>query len=57
VTGAGQQRVLDRIEETLLAGDQQLGSLFAFFTRLAGDDAMPQAERLAPRQPPRRQRS
>jgi hypothetical protein len=43
---AGQQRVLDRIEETLLADDQHLGSLFAFFTMLAGDDAMPGTERV-----------
>jgi hypothetical protein len=50
---AGQQRVLDRIEETLLADDQYLGSLFTFFTALARDDAMPRTERLPPRRLPR----
>src|ERR1700722_5417281 len=41
-----QRRVLNRIEKTLLADDLRLGSLFAVFTRLAGEDAMPTAERV-----------
>jgi hypothetical protein len=49
----GQQRTLDRIEEALLADDQSLGSLFAFFTTLAGEDAMPRTERTTPRRLPR----
>jgi len=35
------QRALDQIEKTLLGEDDRLASLFAFFTRLARDDAMP----------------
>jgi hypothetical protein len=50
---AGQQRALDRIEQSLLAGDQDLGSLFAYFRTLAGDDAMPRTERLQPGRLPR----
>ena len=36
-----QQRVLDQIEKRLLGDDLRLGSLFAVFTRLASEDAMP----------------
>jgi hypothetical protein len=43
---AGQQRSLDQIEHTLLDDDLRLGSLFAIFTRLAGDEAMPSTERV-----------
>jgi hypothetical protein len=43
---AGQQRSLDRIESTLLVDDLRLGSLFAIFTRLARDEAMPSIERI-----------
>ena len=50
---AGQQRVLEGIEETLVAGDQRLGALFALFTRLADGAAMPQTERLPPSRVPR----
>ncbi|MGO9221394.1 MAG: DUF3040 domain-containing protein, partial [Streptosporangiaceae bacterium] len=41
---AGQQRVLDRIEKTLLADDPRFGSLFAIFTRLTWHEAMPTIE-------------
>jgi len=41
-----QQRVLDRIEKRLLGDDLRLGSLFAVFTRLAPEDAMPPTERV-----------
>jgi hypothetical protein len=41
-----QQRVLDQIEKRLLGDDLRLGSLFAVFTRLASEDAMPPTERL-----------
>jgi hypothetical protein len=43
---AGQQRSLDRIASTLLDDDLRLGSLFAIFTRLARDEAMPATERV-----------
>src|ERR1700729_3472632 len=43
---AGQQRSLDRIESTLLDDDLRLGSLFAIFTRLASEEAMPVTERV-----------
>jgi len=43
---ARQQRVLHRIERRLLSEDLRLGSLFAVFTRLASDDAMPPTERV-----------
>ncbi|HEX2823820.1 MAG TPA: hypothetical protein VHO07_27205 [Streptosporangiaceae bacterium] len=46
---AGQQRALDRIEKTLVADDYRLASRFAFFTRLARDDAMPGTERIQAR--------
>jgi hypothetical protein len=50
---ARQQRALDRIEKTLLADDLPLGSLFAVFTRLTLEDAMPRTERVeaGPRHP------
>lgn len=41
-----QRRALNRIEKTLLADDLRLGSLFAVFTRLTREDAMPQAKRV-----------
>jgi len=43
---AGQQRSLDRIESALLNDDLRLGSMFAIFTRLARDEAMPATERV-----------
>ena len=43
---ASQDRVLDRIERTLLADDPRLGSLFAVFTRLARHEAMPATEQV-----------
>jgi Protein of unknown function (DUF3040) len=43
---AGQQRSLDRIESTLLQDDLHLASLFATFTRLAREEAMPATERV-----------
>ena len=46
---ARQQRALDRIERTLLAGDPRFGSLFAIFTRLASPEAMPRIEQVKPR--------
>jgi hypothetical protein len=45
---AGQQRLLDGIASTLLDDDLALGSLFAIFTRLADDEAMPATERVHP---------
>lgn len=45
---AGQQRTLQRIEQALRVDDAGLESLFAVFTRLAEDDAMPPAEQVAP---------
>jgi hypothetical protein len=41
-----QQRALGGIEETLLADDLRLGSLFAIFTRLTRHEAMPWTERV-----------
>ena len=43
-----QQRALGGIEETLLADDLRLGSLFAIFTRLTRHEAMPWIERVEP---------
>jgi hypothetical protein len=43
---AGQQRALDRIESTLLDDDLCPGSLFAIFTRLVREEAMPSTERV-----------
>jgi hypothetical protein len=44
-----QQRALNRIEKTLLAGDPRLGSLFAIFARLTWHDVMPRIEQVRPR--------
>jgi hypothetical protein len=41
-----QGRALDRIERTLLADDPRLGSLFAVFTRLTRQEAMPATEQV-----------
>jgi hypothetical protein len=41
---ACQQRALDRIEKTLMAGDPRLGSLFAIFNRLTRHEAIPGTE-------------
>lgn len=48
---AVQQRVLDRIEETLQASEPRLASMFAIFTRLTRGEALAATERLpsAPR--------
>jgi hypothetical protein len=43
---AGQQRALNRIEQTLQAEDSRLGSLFTTFTRLTHHEAMPWTERI-----------
>jgi hypothetical protein len=45
---ACQQRALDRIATTLLAGDPRLGSLFGIFTRLTWHEAMPRIEQVKP---------
>jgi hypothetical protein len=44
-----EQRALDRIEETLHAGDPRLGSLFMIFTRLTQHEAMPSTEQVSAR--------
>jgi hypothetical protein len=49
---ASQQRALDEIEKTLADDHPGLGPLFATFTRLVGDEAMPVTERVTAR--PRR---
>jgi hypothetical protein len=49
---ASQQRALDEIEKTLAADHPGLGPLFATFTRLVGDEAMPVTEQVTAR--PRR---
>ena len=41
-----QQRVLDRIEHSLHVCEPHLKSMFAIFTKLAGDEEMPQLEQL-----------
>jgi hypothetical protein len=41
-----QRRVLNRTEKMLLADDPLLGLLFAVFTRLTREDAIPLAERV-----------
>jgi Protein of unknown function (DUF3040) len=48
---AGQQRVLDTIEESLQASEPRLASMFAIFTRLTRGEALAATERLpsAPR--------
>jgi hypothetical protein len=43
---ARQQRVLDRIEDSLHACEPQLRSMFAMFTTLTGDEDMPRLEEL-----------
>jgi hypothetical protein len=43
---ASEQRALDRIEETLHAGDPRLRSLFMIFTRLTQHEAMPSTEQV-----------
>ena len=48
---AGQQRTLSQIEKTLAEDHPDLGSLFAMFTRLAGQEAMPATERVTARSP------
>jgi hypothetical protein len=45
---AHQQRALNSIERTLLAGDPRFGSLFAVFTRLTWHEAMPGIELVKP---------
>jgi hypothetical protein len=53
-----QQRALDQIEKTLADDHPGLGSLFATFTRLVGNEAMPVTERVTarPRRLPRQRR-
>jgi hypothetical protein len=55
---ASQQRALDEIEKTLTDDHPGLGPLFATFTRLVGNEAMPVTERVTvrPRRLPRRRR-
>src|SRR6266700_2970260 len=45
---ASQQRVLDRIEQTLNKREPRLASMFAMFTRLATGEALPRLEALEP---------
>ncbi|HLK78059.1 MAG TPA: hypothetical protein VKU77_30980 [Streptosporangiaceae bacterium] len=44
-----EQRVLDRIENALEGGEPRLRSMFAIFTRLTRDDAVPPTETLRAR--------
>jgi hypothetical protein len=55
---ASQQRALSQIEKTLADDHPGLGPLFATFTRLAGQEAMPVTERVTARswRMPRRRR-
>ena len=46
---ARQRRDLQRIEQALLADDAGLGSMFAVFTRLTAQEAMPRAEHVTSR--------
>jgi hypothetical protein len=46
---AGQQRMLDGIEDGLRAHDGRLASLFATFTRLTGQEQMPELEQFKPK--------
>jgi hypothetical protein len=46
---SGQQRALSQIEKTLGDDHSGLGPLFAIFTRLAGQEAMPATERVPDR--------
>jgi hypothetical protein len=48
---AGQQRVLDRIEDALRAHDSRLAAMFGIFGRLTRHEAMPEVERLRPAGP------
>jgi hypothetical protein len=43
---ASEERVLTRIEQTLLARDPRLKSIFAIFTRLTVHEAMPATEQI-----------
>jgi hypothetical protein len=45
---ASQQRVLDRIEETLKRREPRLASMFAMFTRLTVHEGVPRTEALDP---------
>lgn len=45
---ASQQRVLDRIEDTLKRREPRLASMFAIFTRLTSNEALPRRESLHP---------
>jgi len=47
----GQQRALSQIEQALAEDHPDLGPLFAMFTRLAGQEAMPVSERVTTRSP------
>lgn len=47
---AGEQRVLDTIENELRITDQRLAAAFAAFTRFASGTCMPRPERLTARQ-------
>jgi len=46
--GHSQRQILYRTEKSLLADDPSLGSLFAIFTRLTRQDAMPASEQTVP---------
>ncbi len=43
---AGQQQVLDRIEDAMRLGEPRLASMFAIFTRLTRHEARPSREQL-----------
>jgi len=45
---AGQQRVLDRIEDALKRREPRLASMFAMFTRLTVHEGLPRIEALMP---------
>ena len=51
-----EQRVLDRIENALEGGEPRLRTMFAIFTRLTRDDAVPPTEAIQPRKRLRRPR-
>jgi len=46
---AGEQRILDTIENQLRVADQQLTGAFAAFTRFASGTHLPRSERLTAR--------
>lgn len=46
---ARQQRALERIDQTLATEDPRLGSLFAVFTRLSRNEALPRTEQITGR--------